>query len=284
MNTTRVLTPKHYLRRMKGGSQPHLIRATDGRAYVVKCHDNPQGGRRVLINEYLGTRLLQLLGVAVPSLAFINLGKDFINGTPSLRFLGRDGDREISPGVHLASLYIGLHPKVEVYDSLPTALLRDIHNRADFLGALVADKWMSNADARQTLFFYSRWSRFHSSASWQVRMIDQGLEFQGTQWMFRDSPIQAVYRQTVVYGQQPTLAKFLPWIDRALTISRGCIKSISDELPPSWVCGDECALSGLLERLYARRLRLADVVQNSVEVMTRLKEPRVIAAFNARAE
>jgi hypothetical protein len=45
-----------HVRRMRGGSQSHLMRASDGHFYVVKFQNNPQH-LRVLANEMFATRL-----------------------------------------------------------------------------------------------------------------------------------------------------------------------------------------------------------------------------------
>jgi hypothetical protein len=45
-----------HLRRLRGGAQSHLLRASDGASYVTKFQNNPQH-IRVLANEMLATRL-----------------------------------------------------------------------------------------------------------------------------------------------------------------------------------------------------------------------------------
>src|SRR5258708_14165641 len=45
-----------YCRRMRGGTQAHLMRCSDEKYYVVKFPNNPQG-IRILANELLGGRL-----------------------------------------------------------------------------------------------------------------------------------------------------------------------------------------------------------------------------------
>ena len=50
--------------RIRGGSQPHLMRCADGNYYVVKFPNNPQGSR-ILANELLGCRLASLLRLPV---------------------------------------------------------------------------------------------------------------------------------------------------------------------------------------------------------------------------
>ena len=54
-----------HIRKMRGGSQAHLIRASDKNLYIVKFQNNPQHVR-VLANEYLGTKVGQLLHLPMP--------------------------------------------------------------------------------------------------------------------------------------------------------------------------------------------------------------------------
>ena len=45
-----------HIRRMRGGSQAHLMRASDGAYYVTKFQNSPQGVR-ILANEMFATSL-----------------------------------------------------------------------------------------------------------------------------------------------------------------------------------------------------------------------------------
>ena len=55
-----------HIRRMRGGAQSHLMRCTDGHYYVVKFQNNPQH-TRVLVNDWLGTGLAEMIGMPVPN-------------------------------------------------------------------------------------------------------------------------------------------------------------------------------------------------------------------------
>jgi len=55
-----------HLRKLRGGSQSHLLRASDGAWYVTKFQNNPQHVR-VLANEMLATRLGLALGLPCPA-------------------------------------------------------------------------------------------------------------------------------------------------------------------------------------------------------------------------
>jgi hypothetical protein len=61
-----------HVRRMRGGAQSHLMRCADGHHYVVKFANNPQHPR-VLVNDWLGTRLAEMIGLPVPVPAIVDV-------------------------------------------------------------------------------------------------------------------------------------------------------------------------------------------------------------------
>ena len=61
-----------FVRRMRGASQPWLVRCEDESSYVVKFQNNPQHAR-VLANEMLASRLAQLVGLPVAPPAFVEV-------------------------------------------------------------------------------------------------------------------------------------------------------------------------------------------------------------------
>ena len=63
---------REFVRRMRGASQPWLVRCEDGASYVVKFRNNPQHAR-VLANEMLATRLARLVGLPAAAPAFVEV-------------------------------------------------------------------------------------------------------------------------------------------------------------------------------------------------------------------
>ncbi len=51
-----AISAVQHIRKMRGGSQAHLLRASDNHFYVTKFQNNPQD-IRILANEYLATKL-----------------------------------------------------------------------------------------------------------------------------------------------------------------------------------------------------------------------------------
>src|SRR5437660_8820231 len=52
-----VLAAVQHIRTMRGGSQAHLLAASDGNLYITKFQNNPQHVR-ILASEFLATRLV----------------------------------------------------------------------------------------------------------------------------------------------------------------------------------------------------------------------------------
>src|SRR6185312_9067294 len=83
MKPADTLYAVQHIRRMRGGSQAHLIRASDNNLYVTKFQNNPQH-IRVLASEYLGSRLGSLLGLPMPEVRIMEVSEWLITNTPAL--------------------------------------------------------------------------------------------------------------------------------------------------------------------------------------------------------
>ncbi len=145
----------HLIRKMRGGAQAHLLECDDGHFYVVKFLNNPQH-RRILINEWIASAFLNYLQISTPAAAIVNLSAAFLAGNPEIYIQLGSRHQAVEPGWHFGSRYPGDPAKVMVYDFLPDALLDKVVNAGEFLGVLAFDKWMGNADARQSIFFRAR--------------------------------------------------------------------------------------------------------------------------------
>jgi hypothetical protein len=169
-----ILNAVEFIRRMRGGSQPHLLRCEDGENYVVKFRNNPQHVR-ILANEMLAGRLAQLIGLPAADPAFVQVPPELIVGNPGLEFeLGTRRERCV-PGLNFGSRFPGEPSETLVVDFLPDRLLRRVRNLASvFLGALVFDKWTCNCDGRQMIFYRSV---DQEGSAYSVALIDHGFCF-----------------------------------------------------------------------------------------------------------
>src|SRR5947209_4676060 len=246
---------RNLIRKMRGGAQAHLLEGEDGAFYVVKFTNNPQH-RRILINEWLACAFLRYLQIHVPDTAVIELTGEFIGSHPDLYLSIGPRREQVPPGLHFGSR-VAVHPdRVAVFDFLPDKLLNKIENRIDFLGALVFDKWVANADSRQAVFFRARakaWTPLKGETpartGFFAQMIDHGFAFNGPHWEFQDSPIQGLYFRTTVYDEVKSMESFQPWLEMVENFPEEVVDSAWKEIPRAWVDGDEAALENLLEGL-----------------------------------
>jgi hypothetical protein len=243
---------------MRGEAHAHLVEADDGCAYVVKVANNPQGGRRLLVNEFIGSALLAHLGIATPRRAFVSIDEGCMSGTG------------LPTGLHFGSRYPGIPDTIAVYDFLPDALLHKVQNRDDFFGALVFDRWVSNVDARQAIFFRHAIDPGDASnkvGSFVAQMIDNGSVLAGPDWVLRKSAMHGIYPRRAVYGPEVTMKVFEPWLQVLVKLGSNLLGDILDEIPTEWIRGDEQRLERLLARLYQRRMLVPAMIEGTVEFL-----------------
>lgn len=251
---------------MRGGAQAHLIEAKDGHYYVVKFRNNPQH-RRILINEWIAGVFLRYLQIATPVNALIDLSPDFLSANPDVYLQLGSRRLPVEPGWHFGSQYPGDPARLAVYDFLPDALLSTVANLSEFLGVFAADKWLGNADSRQSIFFRARLRHAGPHPGYRAgfiaQMMDHGYVFDGPHWGFHDSPLQGLYFRSSVYACVKSLRDFQPWLDRIVHFPEEVIDDAFKQIPLSWVEDDTDALEALLEKLLTRRKRVPDLIEAS---------------------
>jgi hypothetical protein len=256
----RPLRALEHIRRMRGGSQSHFMRCSDGNYYVVKFQNNPQH-RRILVNELLGTKLAASLGLRTTAVAIIEVTEGLIQLTPDLHVeLPWSPIRErvaVQPGLQFGSRYPGDPHQLTVFDFLPDKQVRSMLNLNDFLGMLVFDLWTCNTDPRQVIF-----ARQEVGKPYQGWMIDQGFCFNGGEWNFPDKPRRNLYDRKVVYEQVQGIKSFEPWLARLESekVVR-ILLAIAKTTPTEWYDDDSESLHHLLEQLDSRRTRVRDFLR-----------------------
>ncbi len=258
------LTAVRHLRKMRGGAQAHLLEADDGKWYVVKFRNNPQH-RRVLVNEALCATLLRYLKISAPETALIQVSAGFLAANPECTIQLGTRRLEIEPGWHFGSQYPGDPARIAVYDFLPDALLGQVANLEDFRAILVFDKWVGNADGRQSVFYRAMVRRADSAggrAGFVARMIDHGYAFNGPNWDFPESAVQGLYARKLVYDAVRSLDDLQPWLDQVVHFPEEVIDQAWKSIPADWIEGEEDALERLLEQFFDRRARVPALIQS----------------------
>jgi HipA-like protein len=267
------LTAIRHVRKMRGGAQAHLLEADDGHWYVVKFRNNPQH-RRILVNELVSGVFLEYLKIATPETALIRVSGAFLEANPDVHLTLGSRRIAVEPGWHFGSRYPGDPGRTAVYDFLPDALLPKVVNLEDFRAVLVFDKWVANADGRQSVFYRAMVhgnDAGHSEAGrpgFVARMIDNGFAFNGPNWDFPDSAVQGLYARRAVYESVRSLDDFRPWLDLVTHFPEEVFDRAWKGVPPDWLEGEEDALDQLLEQLYGRLQRVPQLIESCREGRT----------------
>jgi len=243
-----------HIRRMRGGAQSHLMRCADSNYYVVKFQNNPQHPR-VLVNDWLGTRLAEMIGLPVPVADIVDVHPWLIENSPELRIELCGRQTMITSGASFGSRYVVPPTEGEVYDYLPETMIGRVRNLPSFAGILAFDKWTCNADGRQAAFWKRRGERKFTAS-----FIDQGYCFNAGEWSFPDAPLRGVFARNDVYAGITGWDSFEPWLSRIESFPESPLQSIVDQIPPEWYGSAVDELDGLLYHLLERRALVRDLV------------------------
>jgi len=243
----RTVTATEHLRRMRGGSQAHLMKCSDGSLAVVKFRNNPQH-MRILANDMLASRLAEHVGLSVPNVLIVEVSDFLVQHSPDLTMQRLGKTIPCEPGLQFGSQYVVSPFEGQVFDYLPPVILERVRNLGTFAGMLAMDKWTGNADGRQATFHRKMRERRYTAA-----FIDQGYCFNGGEWTFEDRALQGVYAQNEVYTSVIGWSSFEPWLSRIEQIDEHFVCVIAREIPLRWYGSDWAALEQLVEKLLNRR-------------------------------
>jgi hypothetical protein len=239
---------------MRGGAQSNLMRCDDGHYYVVKSQNNPQH-TRVLVNDWLGTRLAEMIGLPVPVAEIVEVQPLLIEHSPDLRIEPGGRRMMITAGLSFGSRYVLSPLQGEVRDYLPETMIGRVRNLHTFAGALAFDKWACNADGRQVAF----WKRPHER-KFSASYIDHGYCFNAGEWSFSDAPLRGVFGRNDVYAGVTGWDSFEPWLSRIESFPESSLWLLVDQIPPEWYDSAADEFERLLTSLLMRRARVRDLI------------------------
>jgi hypothetical protein len=260
------LNARRFIRKMRGGAQAHLLETDDGDFYIVKFQNNPQH-RRILVNEFVAAEILTHLQIACPEHKIVRLSAEFIAANPEVHLQTGTRSQAIEAGWHFGSRHPGNPELMAVYDFIPDSLLNQVENAEQFLAVLAFDRWVANADGRQSIFFRAQLKDWLARPGIPPRklgfvalMIDHGFAFNGPHWDFPDSAVAGLYPRRIVYDSVRALDDFQPWIERILNFPAEVFDRILRQLPPPWLEEDGSQLELLFESLLRRRGRIPELL------------------------
>jgi hypothetical protein len=254
MTIAEPLYAVQHIRRMRGGSQAHLIRASDNSFYITKFQNNPQHVR-VLASEYLGSRLGAFLGLPMPEVKVMDVPEWLITNTPDLRIETGGASILCAAGLQLASRYVANPERDHIFDYLPASMFEKVANPEDFPRVLAFDKWTCNSDGRQAIFVKHRRAHLYRAV-----FIDQGYCFNGGEWTFPDRALRGIYSHNCAYTGVSGWKSFEPVLSRIEAVGLADLREIAAEIPQQWYGHDLAGISTLVEELHKRRTLVRDQI------------------------
>jgi len=252
-----------HIKRMRGGSQPHLMSDSESRLWVVKFANNAQH-KSILANELLASRLAASVGLKVPDCAVVRVSKQLIRETPDLVTEFRTGAVPCSSGYQFGSRYVGCDLLTPVRDYLNVEEFDEVENLNQFAGVLAFDKWAENADGRQVLFVRKDLTKLYTAV-----FIDFGYCFQLGEWRFEDawraswSPtMRGAYPRDEVYSKVITWESFDPWLTRLEHLDPSLVEGFAEAIPKDWYDRRNGDLKELARTLLERRSRVRGFIQD----------------------
>ena len=135
------------------------------------------------------------------------------------------------------------------------------------------DKWVSNADGRQAIFFRERvknqtansgkGTQRRSSLVYVAKMIDHGFAFEAQCWRFQDSPERGLYSRREIYQRVTGYDSFEPWLSKIRDCPSRILEDAYKQVPLEWVGESRSSLEELIESLDRRRERVPELVHDA---------------------
>ena len=226
-----------------GGSEPHMFECSDGKRYLVKASNNPQGGR-VLVNEVIGGLCLEWLGINHPCIAVVELDPALLAASPGAKF---GNGTPLAAGKGFGSEYVQSEPQ----GTVPPDRIR---NLADVGGVVVMDTWVQNTDSRQ----YRLQHLGGQAPDYRFIPLDQGHSISHS-WTAAD--LRTLAANIVVASPIAPVsgAHCEPFILRLRNFDRSTADHIVSQVPNEWISDDERAalIDYLLVRAHASEARLS---------------------------
>ena len=157
MKQVECVEARGFVRKLRGGSQPVLLEASDGLLYVVKFQNNFQGSN-LLFNEAIGTELFRLAGLPCPEWRLVAVSPGFLAQNPECWLQSERGLVRPHAGLCFGSRFLEWGEN-RVFEILAGGYFSRVRERRNFWTAWVLDVLGEHTDNRQALFVEgaSRW-------------------------------------------------------------------------------------------------------------------------------
>ncbi|MGC8761895.1 MAG: hypothetical protein ACP5VC_18215 [Bryobacteraceae bacterium] len=238
-----LLDAVSYIRRMRGTSMAVEMEVADGRRMVVKP---PLRGVRPLLNEWLGSRLMDMLGILTAEVSPVLVPEE----------LARRAWPELAPAGPLtcAGSAFPVDPvSTPIYDFLPETMASRLANADHLMGALAVDLWAWQTRPRLTVFY-------RSGQYWACMICHSGL-FGGASWSDPPHPAPLNVAQRWVYRLPEAERQGELWLEQIFSLGESVLTDLFSAVPACWRDREIAAeLPSLAGRLLKRRQLLPELL------------------------
>ncbi|MFC4456573.1 HipA family kinase [Deinococcus sonorensis] len=235
----------------EGNSHAQIFLDEAHTAWVVKSVTSSRLGithGRALFNEFVATRVAELLGLPVPQVAIMAVDDPLLNAFPELR---TPASGSFSAGLHLATRYHqGITLRAFRTAGVPELAQRKVINKLDANGVVTFDTWLCNPDhADETeLGLYENEGNllFETTRPGELRlmMLDHGQAFTGD-WHDRadGDPVRRLgswptrlmgHYEVFVRGRWLNVTSCVEWLAQIQKVTLADLKRIVNEVPAAW--------------------------------------------------
>ncbi|KHF41621.1 HipA family kinase [Halalkalibacter okhensis] len=260
-NTTdEVIHPVKYVETLRGGTA-HVILFSDGKKYVVKWFGVKKARGKEVVNEYVVSKLAQLLSLPIVPFKLVYIPEDFLKNTPQLH----KKKQSYHSGIHYACVFIENSTVFEnVRQSLPSKT--EVKNRDMLAGVTVFDQWLNNSDRGTMNVILERLS----DERYYVHMIDHGRCFPGGyQWTSKTLMNEPVYTYhwpfyKWVYSLLHDAQELTSYIDNIVDLPNESIYEVIQSIPNEWNVDTEDK-EALYQFLLKQKKDLPNIINTIIE-------------------
>jgi hypothetical protein len=270
---TNVVHAVQFIRKMRGGSQPALIRCSDEKLYVVKFLDNQQGPN-VLANEVLGNELLNSFGLPTPEWKAVFISNRFVKENSEMSQETPAGSLLVKSGLHFGSEFLGDKKTGQVYEWLPSGFYSRLINPEDLLGIHLFDVWANHCDHRQSLF-----TTEDGNSSIRAVFIDNGHLFGGPEWKLKSRQGESLGLDARLHRHEWPTEAVDRWVSLFETKCSISLYDVIRRVPRFWYTGD---IHQVVESSAYRLRLLRDLFLEELIRKRRTSKPNHVDPTDAR--
>jgi hypothetical protein len=210
---------------LNGSAGSHVFHCDDGQEWAVKFYD----GKKTVVNEYLGVKLAQGLGLPALQNAFVMISEAVIDSVDSLK-----ARKNIEGGIHHGTLY---DPTAFNLQGKPAPSTSSIVNASALPGVFLYYNLIQNNDCGDQNHLFTQ-----SGTNVKYTMVDMGNTL-GVEWNAQSlqtniSTAGLMAMHPVFLASVTGLSCLEPYLKNVEGLTRTDLLQITEGIPSEWSISD----------------------------------------------